>query len=98
MRSIERGSVEDAMRVRLRMEPIVLDDRAIDLIEALDDRPATFAMRSLPHDQRVAVQGRILEEEPYAALAERLRCSESVVRKRVSRALTALRTEMEERL
>jgi RNA polymerase sigma-70 factor (ECF subfamily) len=49
----------------------------------------------LPAEQRDAVRERVLEERDYPEIAARLRCSEQVVRKRVSRGLTALRARME---
>ena len=48
----------------------------------------------LPGEQRQAIEGRVLEEEPYAAIAAGIGCSEQVVRKRVSRGLATLRREM----
>ncbi|MGO9763978.1 MAG: sigma factor-like helix-turn-helix DNA-binding protein [Solirubrobacteraceae bacterium] len=38
-----------------------------------------------------ALRARILDERDYAQIARELRCSEAVVRKRVSRALRTLR-------
>jgi RNA polymerase sigma-70 factor (ECF subfamily) len=39
---------------------------------------------------------RVVAERPYAEIAAELRCSELVVRQRVSRGLKRLRSEMEE--
>ena len=44
--------------------------------------------------QRDAIKARHLEDRDYAEIAAELRCSESVVRKRVSRGLAALQTEL----
>ena len=52
----------------------------------------------LPPDQRDAVRARVLDQDDYAEIATRLECSQSVVRKRVSRGLATLRAQMEERL
>lgn len=93
--SLERGRVEDATRRALGLEPLVLDDAALSRIEALDHRPAADALSDLPADQEVAVRGRVVEEQSYAELAARLRCSESVVRQRVSRGLRSLRERLE---
>jgi DNA-directed RNA polymerase specialized sigma24 family protein len=41
--------------------------------------------------------GNVVDERPYEQIASELRCSESVVRQRVSRALRTLRSQMEER-
>ena len=51
----------------------------------------------MPADEREAVLRRVVLDESYAAMAERLRCSEHVVRKRVSRGLASLRAGLEER-
>jgi RNA polymerase sigma-70 factor (ECF subfamily) len=50
----------------------------------------------LPGEQREAIEKRVLEEEPYAAIAAGIGCSEQVVRKRVSRGLATLRREVRE--
>lgn len=97
--SRRRGRVEDRARRRLRMEPLVLTDEALERVEALADaqRGAEAIRRSLarlPDDQREAVRQRIVEERPYEEIARDLRCSEAVVRQRVSRGLGALRAEL----
>ncbi|CAA9498672.1 MAG: hypothetical protein AVDCRST_MAG53-2278 [uncultured Solirubrobacteraceae bacterium] len=51
----------------------------------------------LPQGQRHAVWARVVEEREYVDIARELRCSQSVVRKRVSRGLQGLRTQLEER-
>ena len=43
------------------------------------------------------MQLRIVEERTYPEIAVELRCSEMVVRKRVSRGLSRLRRQLEER-
>jgi len=53
-------------------------------------------LERLSAEQRVAIKGRVLDEAEYEELARRLRCSEAVVRKRVSRGLAELRTRMKE--
>jgi RNA polymerase sigma factor (sigma-70 family) len=93
--SLKRGRVDDSMRRRLGIEPLTLDDEAIARINELDGSPAAAALDELPVDQRTAVVGRVLEEQSYPELAGRLRCSESVVRQRVSRGLRALRNRLE---
>jgi RNA polymerase sigma factor (sigma-70 family) len=93
--SLRRGRVEDDARRRLGMERLVLDDAALVRIEELAGAPALSALDDLPEDQRAAVAGRVVEEKTYEELAEALRCSESVVRQRVSRGLRALRARLE---
>jgi RNA polymerase sigma-70 factor (ECF subfamily) len=46
---------------------------------------------TLPAAEYEALHARAVDEEPYADLARRLRCSEAVVRKRVSRAIARVR-------
>jgi RNA polymerase sigma factor (sigma-70 family) len=93
--SVARGRVEDSARRELRLERLELDDEAIARIEQLTGNAALAALQELPEDQRTAVRGRVLEEAGYDELARALRCSESVVRKRVSRGLGALRRRLE---
>ena len=90
-----RGRAEDTVRRALGMAPIVLTDEGIERIERLACGPALELLEGLPADQREAVRARILEDRPYADIARDLRCSESVIRKRVSRGMRALRTMLE---
>jgi RNA polymerase sigma factor (sigma-70 family) len=88
----ERGRVEDRARRRLGIEPLALSDELLERVEELGSGElALRLLEALPEDQRRAVQGRVVEEREYRELAEGLRCSESVVRQRVSRGLRALR-------
>jgi RNA polymerase sigma factor (sigma-70 family) len=94
--SIERGRVDDRIRRRLGMEPLVLDEKDLAEVLNLNDVPIVAALDSLPPDQGKAVTGRIVEERSYAELATTLQCSQSVVRKRVSRGLAQLRSTLED--
>ena len=80
-----RGHAEDAARRALGMAPIVLSDEGIARIEALAGSPALELMESLPSQQRDAVRARVIDGREYDEIAEELRCSPSLVRKRVSR-------------
>ncbi len=51
---------------------------------------------TLPPVPRDAVSQRVIEERSYEEIAVDLRCSESVVRQRVSRGLRSLRSQLEE--
>jgi RNA polymerase sigma-70 factor (ECF subfamily) len=75
-----------------------LEDDDLERIERLAGAGdlATRALAGLPADQREAVLGRVVDERDYRELAVELRCSESVVRKRVSRGLAQLRERLEE--
>jgi RNA polymerase sigma-70 factor (ECF subfamily) len=48
----------------------------------------------LPAEQRAAVTARVVDERAYGEIAQELRLSEQVVRKRVSRGLARLRAAM----
>ncbi len=96
--SRRRGRVEDRARRRLGMAPVALEDEDLERIEQIagaQDR-VIAALAGLPADQRDAVVGRVLDERDYGELAAHLRCSESVVRKRVSRGLAQLRDRLQE--
>lgn len=86
--------VEDRARRRLGFEPVELTDADLERVDAIvDDEHGRVRglMELLPADERHAVQGRVVEERGYDELASELRCSEMVVRKRVSRGLARLR-------
>ncbi len=88
-----RGRVEAAARERLAMQPIVLDDRDLQRIEEISADTDILAELAavLPADQLAALRARVIDERDYPEIATELRCSEAVVRKRVSRALRTLR-------
>jgi RNA polymerase sigma-70 factor (ECF subfamily) len=99
--SRRRGRVEARARRRLQMEPLVLTDDELERVEALADAGAmrqalARALGDLPHDQRRAIEARVLDERAYGELATELRCSEAVVRKRVSRGLQSVRVALKE--
>lgn len=91
-----RGRVEERARRRLGAEPLVLSDEAIERVEELADRVRSretidSLLDGLPTDQREAVRAHILDERSYGDIAHELRCSQAVVRQRVSRGLRTLR-------
>jgi RNA polymerase sigma factor (sigma-70 family) len=98
--SFRRGQVEDDARRRLRMRPLEIDDEDLARVEemasaAAEGAAALAALDELTEDQRVALGLHVLEDRDYAEIAHELRCSEQVVRKRVSRGLARLRARME---
>jgi len=97
--SARRRRVEDAARRRLGLEPVPLADADLERVEELacDTGELTALLARLPADQRAALVGRVLDERSYEQLAERLQCSEMVVRQRVSRGLRTLRSQVEGR-
>jgi RNA polymerase sigma-70 factor (ECF subfamily) len=96
-RSVERGQVEDRARRRLRLPVLGLNDEVIEAIDALGTEAwVAEVLATLPPDQAGAVHARVIDGRPYAEIAAELRCSESVVRKRVSRGLARLKTTVKE--
>jgi RNA polymerase sigma-70 factor (ECF subfamily) len=88
--------VQDDARRALAMQPIVLDDEAIAIIEKTASSPVVELLESLAPDQREAIEEHHLAERGYAEIAANLRCSESVIRKRVSRGLAVLHDQLRE--
>jgi RNA polymerase sigma factor (sigma-70 family) len=97
LRSIERGRVEDRARRRLGAPRLEFDDEELARVDELDTKRAHELLAALPPSQAEAVRARVLDEEPYDVIAARMRCSELVARKRVSRGLATLRDVLEER-
>jgi RNA polymerase sigma-70 factor (ECF subfamily) len=96
-RARRRGRVEDRARRRLGMPPIVLEDEALERVRRLagDERVSELLGRLSP-DQAQAVRARVIDEQPYGRIAAEVRCSQSVVRQRVSRGLATLRSIVKE--
>lgn len=93
-----RGRVDDRSRRRLGMAPLVLDDEAIERVEAIaaaEGSGVAGAFAALPDDQREAITARVLDERDYDEIAATARTSASVVRKRVSRGLATMRDRLE---
>jgi len=89
------GVQEEAGRA-LAMQPIELDDEAIEILEVTAQTPAIELLETLAPEQREAVKAHHLEERGYSDIAAEVRCSESVIRKRVSRGLAALHAQLQE--
>jgi RNA polymerase sigma factor (sigma-70 family) len=96
--SWRRGRIESRGRERLGVEPVVLEDGDLEPVEWLADAGRALALvDSLPEHERDAVRRRVLQEQGYEQIASELRCSELVIRKRVSRGLARPRERLEER-
>lgn len=95
--SFRRGRVDDLARRRLGMPILILEDEDLERIEtaAGPQISVDVVLASLPEDQRAAIRARILEDRSYPEIARQLKCSEAVVRKRVSRGLARLRDQIE---
>ena len=91
--SVRRGRVADETRRRLAMEPLELSDGDLaDVEDAAADADVLERLAGvLPADQLEALAARVFDGRDYPEIAHELQTSESVVRKRVSRALAQLR-------
>src|SRR5215217_6885354 len=96
--SARRGQVEESARRKLHLDPLVLDDADIQRIEEVAEAAdlAEEVRAALSATEYEALRARAVDEESYAELALRLRCSEAVARKRVSRAIANVRTLIED--
>jgi RNA polymerase sigma factor (sigma-70 family) len=96
--SVRRGRVADDTRRRLAMQPLEFSDRDLAAVDdAIADADLLGQLRDvLPADQFRALTARVIDGREYAQIAEELQTSQSVVRKRVSRALAQLRSIREE--
>jgi RNA polymerase sigma-70 factor (ECF subfamily) len=96
--SRRRGRIEHAARRRLGVAPTAVTDEDLERVEELAsvDETIMSLLSGLPKDLRQAIVSRIVEERSYEDIAAELRCSELVVRQRVSRGLRKLRGQMEE--
>jgi RNA polymerase sigma factor (sigma-70 family) len=98
--SARRGRVDSDARRRIGLDPLILRAHHIELIEALvageGDAIVAAWLAELPAEEAQALRARVLDEREYADIASDLRCSEAVVRKRVSRGLGRLRRRMSE--
>jgi RNA polymerase sigma-70 factor (ECF subfamily) len=96
--SRRRGRIEDRARRRLAWEPEMLDDDDLARVDELAaaDQPVLELVEQLPERQRDAIRSRFVEGREYDEIARELKCSELVVRQRVSRGLSRLRNQLTE--
>jgi RNA polymerase sigma-70 factor, ECF subfamily len=97
--SLRRGRVEARARHRLGFDAVALDDGDLErIIEVANSGSDTLLrlVEDLPEDERLAIRSRVLDERPYREIATELRCSEMVIRQRVSRGLARMRERLEE--
>jgi len=97
--SRRRGRVEDATRRKLGMASLAIEDDDLRRVEELAAvgqvaRSLSAVVEHLPADERTAIQARVVDERAYEEIAAELRCSESVVRQRVSRGLARVRARL----
>jgi RNA polymerase sigma factor (sigma-70 family) len=90
-----RGYAERRARRRLGMERLELHEDDYARIESLAEAESASALlEMLAPDQRDAVRAHVMEGRDYGEIAREGRTSETVVRKRVSRGLAAVRQRM----
>ena len=96
--SWRRGRVEARARHRLGFEPVALDDGDLARIVEVAQGGAGILrlVDDLPADEGAAIRSRVLDERSYREIATQLKCSEMVVRKRVSRGLARMREQIKE--
>jgi RNA polymerase sigma factor (sigma-70 family) len=99
LESLRQGRVEARARQRLGFEAVALHDSDLERVAALADDgrgPLQALVAELPEAERRAVVARVLDERSYREIAAELRCSEMVVRQRVSRGLRRIRARLRE--
>jgi len=90
-----QGYADDRARRRLGIERIELTDDDIARIDRLGETDTMAQLvQELPLDQQKAIRARVIEEREHDEIAHELQTSKTVVRKRVSRGLAALRRRM----
>lgn len=96
--SRRRGRVEDQARRLLGYGPVSLADEDLEAVDQLTGGVGDIdrLVDGLPPQERFAILERVVHGRGYRDLASELRCSEMVVRKRVSRGLARLRKGMAE--
>jgi RNA polymerase sigma factor (sigma-70 family) len=94
--SARRGRIADEARRRLAVPRLAVTDAGLARVDELasvehGDDALARALDELPAEHRDAVLARIVDDRDYADIARELRCSEQLVRQRVSRGLGRLR-------
>ncbi len=96
---MRREGVRVKARERLGVRERDYTDGLDELHDRLDSQALaprlTEALQALPAEQRLAVWARVVSELSYPEAAALLRCSEQTLRKRVSRGLRGLRSQLE---
>ena len=94
----KHNRIETAARERLGIPLAFAECEDYERVDERDEAVALGprlrgALRSLPSEQRRALQLRVIHGLPYEEVAGRLGCSQNAARLRVSRALRALTTQ-----
>lgn len=96
----KHNRIETAARRRLGMPLAFAECEDFERVDERDEAVALTprlrgALRSLPSEQRRALQLRVVHGLPYEEVAGRLGCSQNAARLRVSRALRSLVAQLE---
>jgi RNA polymerase sigma factor (sigma-70 family) len=86
-----RGHADDRARRRLGIERRTVGEEDAAMIRLLGEDVSLGWLGELPAEQRAAIRARVLDERPYAEIADEQGTSEAAVRMRVSRGLATLR-------
>ncbi|MFL5860700.1 MAG: RNA polymerase sigma factor [Solirubrobacteraceae bacterium] len=92
--SLRSGGVDVTARERLGFEPVALKDADLERVAAVAHdgaAPLRTLVDELPDEERRAVFGRVVYE---GDIAGELRCSEMLVRMRVSRGMSRIRRRL----
>lgn len=96
--SYRTSRVEHETRTRLGVATLTISDETADRLESLQRQAqgghALECLTNLSPDGRAAIEAYVLDDRDYDDIARELKCSPSVVRKRVSRGLSALRVQL----
>jgi RNA polymerase sigma-70 factor, ECF subfamily len=92
-KSLRRGRVERAARIKLGLAPVSFSDEALDRVEEQLDASQQVSvdqLDALPPAERSAVQARVIDGRDYEGIAAEQRATAAAIRQRVQRGLTKL--------
>jgi RNA polymerase sigma factor (sigma-70 family) len=99
--SLRRQRAEDRARRRLGLERLEFSDAELDAVERAvhaeqQGGRLVAELARLPADQREAIEGHVLRDEPYDVIARRTGDSSGTLRQRVRRGLQRISTRVQE--
>ena len=72
--AVRSSRIQDEARRALAMQPMELDDEAIEILETMARAAAIEILQTLGPDQRDAIEARHLQDRAYGEIAAELRC------------------------